>query len=231
MGMLDGIEGIIFDLDGTMVDSMWVWKEVDIEFMAERGLEPPPEGLDREIDGMSFKETAEYFARRFPLEETPEELMELWVDMAADKYRNEVGVKPGLMPFLREMKGRGVRMGIATSNAKELLDAVAESHGFYDYIDAAVTANEVGRGKPAPDVYLAAADKIDVPPGKCLAFEDIPEGIRAGLAAGMRVCAVTDDYSSNLLEEKARLADFLIDGYGQVLDGTYRVCGPHRGKG
>lgn len=218
--MLTGIRGIIFDLDGTMVDSMWMWRDIDMEFMQMHNL-PYTEGLEREIEGMSFRETADYFVRTYSLTQTREELMAIWVGMAMDKYMNAVPVKPGLPAFLREMKRRGLRMGIATSNAKGLLDAAANAHGFYDYIDEVLTADEVARGKPAPDVFLAVAGKLSVLPQECLVFEDIPQGLRAGLAAGMRVCAVADEYSQDQYEEKRALAHYYIDSYEQVLNGTY----------
>ena len=221
--MLENTKGIIFDLDGTMVDSMWMWRQIDIEFMASRNLEFT-EQLQQDIEGMSFRETAEYFVRTYPLTESVEELMDIWVQMAIDKYQHEVPVKPGLMRFLMEMKARGIRMGIATSNARILLDAVADAHGFYDYMDGVLTANEVKRGKPAPDVFLAVADKIGVAPADCLVFEDIPQGIRAGLAAGMKVCAVSDEYSRAQESEKRALAHYYIDSYEQVLDGSYERC-------
>ena len=218
--MLEGIKGIIFDLDGTMVDSMWMWRGIDNEFMNAHGLEMTDD-LETAIEGMSFRETAEYFVRTYPLQETVEELMDIWVQMAIDKYQNEVPVKPGLILFLQEMKKRGIRMGIATSNARILLDAVADAHGFYDYMDGMLTANEVKRGKPAPDVFLAVAEKIGIAPADCLVFEDIPQGIRAGLAAGMKVCAVFDEYSKAQEAEKRTLAHYYIDSYDQVLDGSY----------
>lgn len=218
--MLTGIRGIIFDLDGTMVDSMWMWREIDMEFMRENHLSYH-EGLERDIEGMSFRETANYFVDTYSLTQSIEELMGIWVDMAMDKYMHEVPVKPGLPAFLQEMKRRGIRMGIATSNDRGLLDAAADAHGFYDYIDEVLTANEVARGKPAPDVFLAVAEKLRVLPQECLVFEDIPQGIRAGLAAGMRVCAVADEYSQAQQEEKRALAHYYIDSYEQVLRGTY----------
>ncbi len=218
--MLDGIKGIIFDLDGTMVDSMWMWRQIDNEFMAAHGLDMTDE-LEEAIEGMSFRETAEYFVRTYPLKESVDELMDIWVDMAIHKYRYEVPLKPGMAEFLLEMKRRGIRMGIATSNARILLDAVAQAHGLYEYMDAILTANEVKRGKPAPDVFLAVADKLDLDPADCLVFEDISQGIRAGLAAGMKVCAVSDEYSRAQDAQKRALAHYYIDSYAQVLGGTY----------
>ena len=221
--MLEGIKGIIFDLDGTMVDSMWMWRGIDEEFMAARGF-TMTDDLELAIEGMSFRETAEYFVRTYPLTESVEELMDILVQMAIDKYEHDVPVKPGLMHLLQEMKARGIRMGIATSNARVLLDAVANAHGFYDYMDGVLTANEVKRGKPAPDVFLAVAEKIGIAPQDCLVFEDIPQGIRAGLAADMKVCAVDDEYSRAQEPEKRALAHYYIDSYEQVLDGSYERC-------
>lgn len=218
--MLTGIKGIIFDLDGTMIDSMWMWRDIDLAFMGERNL-PFTDDLERAIEGMSFRETAQYFIQTYQLKETAEELMQIWIEMAIHKYQYEVLPKPGLITFLQEMKRRGIRMGIATSNARTLLDAAANAHCLYDYMDAVLTANEVERGKPAPDVFLAVSEKIGIPPAQCLVFEDIVQGIRAGLAAGMKVCAISDDYSVAQDEEKRALAHYYIDSYTQVLDGSF----------
>lgn len=222
--MLENTKGIIFDLDGTMVDSMWMWRQIDIEFMASRNLEFT-EQLQHDIEGMSFRETAEYFVRTYPITESTEDLMMIWIDMAKDKYAHDVPLKPGIENFLKEAKKLGIKMGIATSNARELLDVVAGKYRFYDYVDAVLTANEVTRGKPAPDVYLAVAGKLGIAPKDCLVFEDIPAGIRAGLAAGMRVCAVEDAYSAGLLDQKKTLAHYYITSYDQILDHTYEVLG------
>ena len=222
--MIENTKGIIFDLDGTMVDSMWMWRQIDIEFMASRNLEFT-EQLQQDIEGMSFRETAEYFVRTYPITVSEEDLMKIWIDMAKDKYAHEVPLKPGIENFLQEAKKLGMKMGIATSNARELLDVVAGKYRFYDYMDAFLTANEVTRGKPAPDVYLAVAEKLGLEPKDCLVFEDIPAGIQAGLSAGMRVCAVEDAYSARLMQQKKSLAHYYITSYDEVLDHTYEVLG------
>lgn len=220
--MIEQIKGIIFDLDGTMVDSMWMWRQIDIEFMASRGL-PFTKQLQKDIEGMSFRETARYFVNTYPISETVEELMQLWIAMAKDKYAKEVPLKPGIEQLLKAAKARGIRMGIATSNARELLDVVAKKYHFYDYIDAILTANEVTKGKPAPDVYLAVAQKLQLDPKDCLVFEDIPAGIISGHSAGMKVCAVADEYSREYLAQKKQLADYYITNFNQVLDHTFEV--------
>lgn len=225
---LEQIEAVIFDLDGSLVDSMWIWREIDVEFLAARGMELPDD-FQRAIEGMSFTETAIYSKERFGLRESVEELKEIWNGMAMDKYSHEVGFKPKALDFLKYCKAHGIRMGIATSNSRELVAAVSGALGLTDYIDQVVTSCEVPKGKPAPDVYLEAAKRLQVSPGRCLVFEDVPAGILAGKHAGMQVCAVEDAFSGDLLEEKRRIADYYITSYQEILEGTAEILPKKKG--
>ncbi|MCI9174687.1 MAG: HAD family phosphatase [Lachnospiraceae bacterium] len=216
--MLKKIQSVIFDLDGTLVDSMWLWHDIDVEFLEKRGL-TLPETYQREIEGMSFTETAVYTKELFHLSESVEELKEIWNRMAMEKYTYEVPFKPGAEEFLKYCKEHKISVGIATSNSRELVDAVALSLHFEDYIQEIVTSCEVKQGKPAPDVYLEAASRLGAQPERCLVFEDVPMGILAGKNAGMRVCAVEDEFSAAQREEKQKLADYYITDYRQVFAG------------
>lgn len=213
--MLEDIDAIIFDLDGTLVDSMWMWKDIDLEFLGERGLELPPT-LQKEIEGMSFNETAELFIERFNLTETKDELKVIWNDMAYDKYAHVVRPKPGIIRFLDRAKKAGYKMGIASSNSIELINAALANYDLFDYFDCIVSANDVPRGKPFPDVYLTVADRLGVDPSRCLVFEDITMGIMAGKSAGMTVCCIDDDYSADDVENKKAAADYYIYSYDEV---------------
>ncbi len=213
--MLEQIESVIFDLDGTLVDSMWLWHEIDVEFLGQRGLELP-ETYQKDIEGMSFTETAIYTKELFHLSESVEELKEIWNRMAMEKYANEVPFKPGAEKFLQYCKSRNIPVGIATSNSRELVEAVGKSLHFEEYIQEIVTACEVERGKPAPDVYLEAASRLGAQPFRCLVFEDVPMGILAGKNAGMQVCAVEDAFSAGQQEEKRKLADYYIADYHEI---------------
>lgn len=215
--MLKEIQSVIFDLDGTLVDSMWLWHDIDVEFLEQRGL-ALPETYQRDIEGMSFTETAVYTKNLFHLSESVEELKEIWNRMAIEKYTYEVKFKPGAEEFLKYCKRQNISIGIATSNSRELVDAVAKSLHFEDYIQEIVTACEVKRGKPAPDVYLQAASRLRSQPCHCLVFEDVPMGILAGKHAGMKVCAVEDEFSSAQRQEKQELADYYITDYYEIFD-------------
>ena len=218
MAILEDIQSVIFDLDGTLVDSMWLWHDIDVEFLGLRGL-ALPDTYQRDIEGMSFTETAAYTKELFQLPESVEELKEIWNRMAIGKYPYEVPFKPGAEAFLQYCKEQGITVGIATSNSRDLVEAVAGSLHFQDYIQEIVTACEVDRGKPAPDVYLEAASRLQAQPGHCLVFEDVPMGILAGKNAGMRVCAVEDAFSQAQQEEKRKLADYYISDFYEVFAG------------
>lgn len=220
--MLENIQSVIFDLDGTLVDSMWLWHDIDVEFLEARGL-ALPETYQHDIEGMSFTETAVYTKGLFQLSETVEELKAIWNGMALQKYSYEVNFKPGAKDFLCYCRQQGITLGIATSNSRELVDAVTAALKFQGDIREIVTACEVAHGKPAPDVYLEAARRLSTEPEHCLVFEDVPMGIRAGKCAGMKVCAVEDAFSAHQEEEKRRLADYYISSYAQVLDHTYEI--------
>jgi 16S rRNA pseudouridine516 synthase len=215
--MLKNIKAVLFDLDGTLVDSMWVWRDIDIEYLGRFGLQLP-ESLQREIEGMSFSETAAYIKGRFQIPDSIEQMKEDWNRMAWDKYTHEVPLKQGVREFLDYCREKHIKLGIATSNSKELVSNIIQVHGLTDYFTGVVTGCEVEKGKPAPDVYLEAARRCGVSPDKCLVFEDIVPGILAGKSAGMKVCAVEDVYSMQQKEEKQKTADYYIKDYFEILN-------------
>lgn len=214
--MLENREAVIFDLDGTLADSMGIWKEIDIEYLGGFGI-ILPESLQNEIEGMSFTETACYFKERFRIPDPIEAIKADWNRMAWDKYANVVMLKPGAADFVKRCHAAGLKLGIATSNSRELVENFIRVHGLEQYFMSIMTACDVQKGKPAPDIYLRTAGELAVQPAKCLVFEDIVAGIQAGKAAGMKVCAVEDVYSAYQRNEKKELADYYIDSYLELL--------------
>lgn len=115
----------IFDLDGTLLDSMGVWDQVDIDFLGKRGIEVPPDYMIK-VSSMQFQQIAEYTIARFGLKDTPEELMQEWDDMARVAYSTTVEAKPGALDYLRDLKSAGVKMGVATSLPPQLREPACD---------------------------------------------------------------------------------------------------------
>ena len=214
--MLNDIKAVLFDLDGTLVESMSMWGDIDVDYL-KKFHKPVPEGLQKAIEGLSMYQTAVYFKENFAIEDSLEEIMDEWNRMAYEKYTTEIPLKPGARAFLNGLKDKNIPCGIATSNSRILTEAILKSHQVENYFSVMVTGDEITNGKPDPEVYLEAAKKMGVAPEHCLVFEDIPFGIIAGKRAGMTVCAVEDAYSMKDMEEKIRLADFYIKSYEELL--------------
>lgn len=214
--MLKDIDAAIFDMDGTLIDSMWMWKDIDIEFLRERGIEMP-EDLQKDIEGQSITQTAEYFISRFGLNNTIDELKTIWNEMAKDAYKNKVDVKPGVFEFLDEIRSLGLKIGVATSNSTELMDIALSGTGLNRYIDVAFSGCMVPYGKPAPDVYLITAETLGVDPNRCICFEDVGKGLEAGRAAGMRCVGIYDESCLDTKEEMLVLSDYYFENFKDAL--------------
>lgn len=213
---LDEIDAVIFDLDGSLVDSTWMWKEIDVEYLARFGIESPKD-LHSRIGGRTFNETAVFFKETFMLADDLEKIKADWNQMAWDKYSRDVKLKAGALAFLDRCVKNNIKLGIATSNSRELVENLIAVNGLGGYFGSIMTGSDGMKGKPAPDIYLAVANELKVMPQRCLVFEDIVHGIMAGKAAGMKVCAVYDEASMQQDEEKKELADYYIFDYGELV--------------
>ncbi len=205
-------EAVIFDLDGTLIDSMWVWEKIDATFLSELGLKVPKD-MDKLLEGKSFTETAIYFKERFKLDKSVEAIKEDWNQRAWEFYTKKVPLKPGAKDFLVWLKEKNIKMGIATSNSMELVEAVLDALSIRQYFSQIRTSCEVGRGKPFPDIYLKVAQDLEVLPHRCLIFEDIPNGLKAGKSAGMTAWGIFDNQTQEMLDEMKEIADEFVRDY------------------
>ncbi|WMJ80239.1 HAD family phosphatase [Clostridium sp. MB40-C1] len=214
--MLNNIKAAIFDMDGTLIDSMWVWTKIDIDFLKKRNLECP-KNLKSKIEHLSFEQTAIYFKKNFNLEESIQEIMDEWNDMAFKEYKLNVKLKYGAKKYLDILKSAGIRIGLATSNCTLLLETGLKVNGIYEYFDVITTTDEVSRGKQFPDVYLLTAQKLGVKPEECIVFEDILPAIIGAKAAGMKVVGIHDEYSKNQEKDMISVADKYIYEYSELI--------------
>ena len=214
--VLKDFDAALFDMDGTLIDSMWVWKEIDRKFLGERGFEESSE-VQKAIEGLSFHDTAVYFKNHFSLSESIEEIKDIWNNMAYEVYANDISLKPGAGDFLKYCCDKGIGCAIATSNSPVLVEACLRNLRIYDCFGSIRTTLEVENSKPAPDIYFLTADDLKAEYSRCIVFEDIVAGIDAGRAAGMRVCAVEDEYSLPDTKQKKEKADFYIRDFRELL--------------
>jgi HAD superfamily hydrolase (TIGR01509 family) len=197
----------IFDLDGTLIDSMKVWKKIDVDFLAKRGLSVPPDYFGA-ISALGFLETANYTIKRFSLKERADDLMREWNEMAYHEYSRNILLKPYAREYLTKLKSMNVKLAVATSSPPILRDAALSNNGIAGFFDVIHTTDS----KKSPDTFHHVADKLSAQPDQCAVFEDILHAVRSAKAAGMTVCAVYDESSEEDWEEIKNAADvFLYD--------------------
>lgn len=214
--MLNNVKAVLFDLDGTLIDSMWMWKDIDVDYLHKFGYEYP-EDLQSTIEGMSFSETAIYFKERFHIPDSIDQIQAEWNRMARDKYSNEVPLKEGALTLLKYLKNNNIKAGIATSNSRELVDLIIEKLNIKHYFESIRTSCEVKHGKPAPDIYMKVSSDLCVGSEHCLVFEDVLAGVMAGKRAGMKVCGVYDPFSKAEKNEIIKQSDYYIHSFLEIL--------------
>ena len=182
------IEAVVFDLDGVIVDSEQVWDDVRKTLVRERGGRWH-ERAQAEMMGMSSPEWSRYLHDEVGLAEPPEEINAEVVRRMLERYRVELPLIDGAVEAVKRLAA-DLALGVASSSNRPLIETVLEGGGITEFFAATVSSEEVARGKPAPDVYLEAARRLNVAPERCAAIEDSSNGLLAAHAAGMRVIAV-----------------------------------------
>jgi HAD superfamily hydrolase (TIGR01509 family) len=181
------VHAVVFDLDGVLIDSEPEWEQVRRQFVLENGGRWPEEAQSR-LMGMSTAEWAHYLSQDLGVRRPDAEVADAVIDRMAERYQRRLPLMPGALEAVDRLR-RHWQLGLASSSPRRLIDLFLNLSGRADAFRVTVSADEVARGKPAPDVYLAAAEGLEVAPGRCLAVEDSTNGVRAALAAGLR-CAV-----------------------------------------
>lgn len=210
-------DAVIFDLDGTLIDSMWVWPKIDEVYLGRFGF-TVPDTFDAEVEGMSFTETAMYVKERFKIRDSVEQIKTDWNQLALEFYAQKVPLKQNVQSFLEYIKDQEIKIGIATSNSQELVKVVLEAHGIRDYFDAIRTSCEVEKGKPYPYIYNKVAEDLGVEAHRCLAFEDVPNGVLAAKRAGMIACAIRDRQNQEMEVLLKKEAHYFVEDYKQVIE-------------
>jgi len=191
--MIRGVDpqAVIFDLDGVLIESEQVWDEVRRGLATDAGRPWPPETTTA-LQGMSTQEWSRHLVEVVGVPGPPERVAAEVINRLADRYRDGVPLLPGAVETVRALVGRWP-LGVASSSPVRLIRLVLATAGVADLFGAAVSSEEVPRGKPAPDVYLEAAARLGVEPVRCVAVEDSSNGLRAAVAAGMVLVAAPNE--------------------------------------
>lgn len=210
------INHIIFDMDGTLLDSLSVWADSDREFITGLGLEYEPK-CSLAMKKMHFDSACEYLVKEFYLPLTAEETGKKILEIVEEHYINGVPLKDGAEEFLAAAYKAGVKMCVATSNKKTLAEASLKAKGITDYLEFVITSDEVGGGKESPDIFLKAAEMLGADPEKTAVFEDSIHAVLSAKSAGFKVIGVYDKLCPEEFDEIEKSADMTITSFSELL--------------
>ena len=213
---IDTYDSVIFDLDGTLIDSMGVWNQIDIDFLGKRGFDVPKDYM-QVITPMGFEATAEYTIKRFGLKEERDDIIKEWYDMAFEAYSFHVKLKPGVKEYIQYLKNNGKKMSVATASDMKLVEPVLTNNKIIDYFHNITTVSEVSRGKGFPDIYHKSAKKMNMTTDKCIVFEDILAGVKGAKDGEYRTIGVYDSRSIENVEEMKKLSDMYIYDFKEMI--------------
>lgn len=189
--MTKGIKGVIFDVDGVLLDSMEIWTDLGARYLRSLGKEPE-EGLAEILFSMSMEQGAEYLKEHYSLDLTPDMITDGLRDMLRDFYFYEAGAKPGAAALMKRFREEGIRMTAATSSPEEHVRKALERNGLLGYLDRIFTVAELGVSKHSPDIFDAAARSMGTARDETLVFEDSLYALRTAAKAGFHTAGVFD---------------------------------------
>ena len=212
------IKAVIFDADGTLVDSMPMWNHITYDYADYKGIYAPP-GLSKIMNQMCLEQCAVYYKEKLGAAGTVEEIAAEIVHMSAEKYRTEVPEITGAAAFLAALKARGICTALATaSNLSTLMTALTRLH-IAENLDAAESCTTIGKSKEHPDIYLKCAAEFHAQPSECVVFEDALYAVRTAKKAGFHVVGLLSAGLSAAEEEEFRtLCDRCITDYTELLN-------------
>lgn len=211
------MKAAIFDLDGTLLDSMPVWKNVGADYLRARGITPPAD-LRNKLKTMSFRISAEYFVNEFALNATVEELMQHWTDSVAHQYHNTIQLKPFVSDYVKQLHTRGTRMCVATATDRQLAEAALHRLGILNYFEFLITVDEVGKSKAFPDIFMEAARRLDCRPRECVVFEDSLHALHTIYHTEFIGWAVHDPAAEPELDQVQKLCDRFIWDFAELIN-------------
>lgn len=183
----------IFDMDGTLVDSMPYWLNLVAEFLTSKGIKGDLREVMSGVKTMTIEQSTEYFSRLYPQLGTPADMIKEAVGLMAGHYMKDVELKEGVREYLEKLRGEGVRMCIATITDRQLMTMCLKRLGIFEYFEFMITSTEVKTGKNTPAMYLAAAEKLGSAPSETAVFEDTLKALSTAKDAGFYTVGLYDE--------------------------------------
>ena len=205
---------VIFDLDGVLADSEPSWNEIDAALLAEYGVTYRGEH-HRNVLGVSYQLAIDFYKKAFNLSARTEEMMRRRGEIAADFFAKHIDLFPSTKEVLEKLRKMNLPLAVATSSVGASARPFLDRHHLADFFDVIITGEEVERGKPQPDIYLRAGERLAVPAESCLVIEDSLSGIAAAKAAEMRVAAIPDTRFVDLRAYEKE-ADFVLTSISEI---------------
>lgn len=187
------MNGVIFDADGTLLDSMWYWDELVEELINEYGKLPPSEGITDELVPMSMRGGAEYLCSRFKMDISPDELILLEREKSFEFYKHRVTLRKGVSDCVAGLAERGVPMVVASATDRYMIEAALKHTGIFSYMTDVLSCTDIGKGKEYPDIFTAACRSINTSPENSVVVEDSPVALETAKRAGFMTVRVNDD--------------------------------------
>ena len=208
---------VIFDMDGTLIDSTGLWHEIDKRFFARRNMDLPKDYAQK-IVHLGLKQAAIFTKEAYGVKESPEEIIQEWRQMAIDFYTNDVQLKDGALELLKLFKDKGIKLSIATANDAELYIPCVNRLGIGYYFDFIDDVNTTQKGKEDGKIYLGLAEKMQTKSENTLVLEDMPTCIKTAFDNGFITVAVYDKASENYDEQKKQYSHLFIKNLKDLKD-------------
>ena len=206
------IKGAIFDLDGTLLDSMFIWDTIGEDYLIHRGI-TPEYGLNEKFKTMSIVQAATYYQSNYGLTESVEEIISGVNGMIDHFYANVVTLKSGVLSYLHRLKADGVKMCIATATDRYMAEAALKRNGIFEFFSGILTCTEVGFGKDNPMIFEKALKVLGTDKNETLIFEDALHAIETAKKSGFKVVGVFDQYSIKEQEKIKEISDYYINSF------------------
>ena len=210
------IKAIIFDLDGTLIDSTFVWREVDKEFFGRRNREIPPTYME-DIAHVGLPEAANLTRSKYGIKESQEEILKEWHDSVAYKYEHQIQLKPFVKEYLDYLKKNNIKLAIATASQPDLYEPCLKRLGVFDYFVTIADVNKVQAGKSSAKLYNHVAEILEEKPENIVVFEDIYVGLKTAYENGYLAIAVDDAHSRKDDELKEKYSHLFIKSFEEML--------------